>query len=230
MGYYSYYSTWIYLLPAILITVVAQIKVKSAYRKYSGIQNASHVTGGYVADKLLGYSGIDNVSIMQIGGQLTDNYNPLRHTLNLSQGVYGSTSIAAICIAAHECGHADQHHSGYFLLRIRNTIVPVVNLSSTLSWPILMVGLFIGSTGIFNLGIILFSAVVLFHLVTLPVELNASRRGLKMLDECGFLRNEMDKKGSKAVLKAAAMTYLGSLAMSLANLLRILAMRNSRRR
>ncbi len=230
MNYYSYYSTWIYLLPAIIITVIAQVRVKSAYAKYSGIQNGSGVTGDYVAATLLKHCGIGDVTLNRVAGQLTDNYNPSKHTLNLSQGVYGSNSIAAICIAAHECGHADQHNTGYFLIKLRTAIVPVVNLGSTLSWPILILGLILSSTGLFNLGIILFSAVVVFHLVTLPVELDASRRALKMLEECGFIQNDVDMQGSKAVLKAAAMTYLGSLAMSIANLLRILAIRGNGRR
>ncbi len=226
----GYYSSMIWLIPAVILTFYAQSKVKSAYSRYSGIANSKGASGMDVARLILTNQGMGDMPINLISGQLSDNYNPSRKTLNLSEGVYAGRSIAAIGIAAHECGHACQDHEGSFLLRFRNSIVPVTNIASGLAWPLFVLGLIIGSVGLYNLGILLFVVVVLFHLVTLPMELDASRRGLKMLQEYGVVTTQQDYSGAKAVLDAAALTYVAALAMSVANLLRMMALSGGRRR
>ena len=227
---FGYYASMIVLIPAILLTFYAQFKVKSAYNKYSGIANSKAIPGCEAARVILERNGMNNMPINLIQGNLTDNYNPQNKTLNLSAGVFNSPSIAALGIAAHECGHAIQDHEGYGLLRFRNSIVPAVNICSTLSWPMLIVGLILGAAKLADLGIILFVLVIVFHLVTLPVELDASRRGLKLLQEYGLIGNSSDLTGAKAVLSAAAMTYLAALAMAVGNLLRMLMLARSSRR
>ena len=231
MGYYlGYYASMIVLIPAIILTFYAQLKVKSAYAKYSEIANSKSISGKEVASIILSKNGMENMPINMVPGSLTDNYNPKNKTLNLSAGVFNSPSIAAIGIAAHECGHAIQDHEGYSLLRFRNTIVPAVNLCSSLSWPLLIIGLILGAAKLTDVGIILFLLVIVFHLVTLPVEIDASRRGLKLLQEYGIATNSQDVAGVKSVLSAAAMTYLAALAMAVGNLLRMLMLARSSRR
>ncbi|MDO5441878.1 MAG: zinc metallopeptidase [Bacillota bacterium] len=230
MGILGYYGSMIILIPAILLTFYAQMRVKTAYSKYSQVRNSVGVTGAQVAESILARNGMANMPINMIQGNLTDNYNPMNKTLNLSAGVYNSPSIAAIGIAAHECGHAIQDYTGYKLLKFRNTIVPVVNLGSTLAWPMIIIGLILGATGLQEFGVILFGLVVVFHLVTLPVEIDASKRGIALLQDYGFIANDTDNQGAKAVLGAAAMTYVAALATAMANLLRMLILtRNSRR-
>lgn len=227
----GYYSSMVILIPAIIFTFWAQLKVKSAFNKYSRVASLNGVTGAQAAQAILQANGI-NVPIQQISGSLTDNYNPRSKVLNLSQSVYGSNSVAAIGVAAHECGHAIQDATGYGALKFRNNFVPLANFGSNLAWPILIVGLMIPSQmgdTIFMVGVLLFCLTVVFHLVTLPVELDASRRALKNLEELGLVTDKSEYNGAKRVLKAAAMTYLAALAMAVANLLRILAMRNNRR-
>ncbi len=232
MLYYGlgYYASMIVLIPAIILTFYAQFKVKSAYARYSGIRNSKNISGSEVARIILENNGMGNMPINLIQGNLTDNYNPKNKTLNLSAGVFNSPSIAALGIAAHECGHAIQDHEGYGLLRFRNSIVPAVNICSTLSWPLLIIGLILGAAKLADVGIILFALVIVFHLVTLPVEINASKRGLKLLQEYGFLSNNADFSGAKAVLSAAALTYLAALAMAVGNLLRMIMLTRSSRR
>lgn len=232
IGYYGlgYYASMIVLIPAIILTFYAQLKVKSAYAKYASIANSKGLTGRDVAEVILSRNGMADMPINLIAGNLTDHFNPANHTLNLSSGVFNGPTIAAIGIAAHECGHAIQDHEGYGLLRFRNKIVPVVNLGSSLSWPILILGLVLGATKLTDIGIILFLLVVLFHLVTLPVELDASRRALKLLEEYGLVGSTGEASGAKAVLSAAALTYVASLAMAIGNLLRMIMLtRNNRR-
>ncbi len=226
----EYYLSMIVLIPAIILTFYAQLKVKSAYNKYSSIANSKAIPGGEVARVILDRNGMGSMPINHVQGKLTDNYNPQNKTLNLSDGVFNSPSIAAMGIAAHECGHAIQDYEGYKLLKFRNSIVPAVNICSSLSWPMLIIGLILGAAKLADLGVILFVVVILFHLVTLPVEIDASRRGLKLLQDYGLISNSSDYTGAKAVLSAAALTYLAALAMAVGNLLRMIMLTRSSRR
>lgn len=226
----GYYSSMILLIPAIILTLYAQSKVQSAYRTYLNVANNRGVSGADVARAILDRNGLGNIPIYTIQGVLSDNYNPMRHTMNLSSDVYNGRTVASIAIAAHESGHALQHAEGYKLLQIRNSIVPVANIGSTLSWPLLIMGLLLGRSGdfLFNLGIFMFLGVVAFHLITLPVELDASRRALVQLQEIGAVSSGQEVSGAKKVLDAAALTYVAALATAIANLLRMLAMRGNR--
>ena len=230
--YGLYYDpTYILLIPAIILTLVAQSRVKSAYRKYSGVRNRRGITGMQAARMILDANGLQNVRIEMIPGTLSDHYDPRDRVMRLSAGVYNDTSVAAVSIAAHESGHAIQHATGYGLLKFRNTIVPVVNFASKLSWPLLLIGLIIASAGsvstgylIFDIGVLFFAGVVVFHLVTLPVELNASRRAIVQMQDLGIVGVD-EVRGSKKVLSAAAMTYLAALATAVLNLIRLLILR-----
>ena len=231
MFYYD--PTYIILIPAILFTLFAQGKVKNTFSRYSRVRNRNNITGVEAARRVLDYNGLHDVKIAQIRGSMTDNYNPVTKVLSLSETVYGVNSVAAVSVACHEVGHAIQHAKGYAPLKFRNAILPVVNFASALTWPLVLIGLvllvsnpntyYLGNT-IFNIGIIAFMAVVAFHLITLPVEFNASRRAIQQMEELGLVADE-DISGSKRVLSAAAMTYVAALAMAVANLLRILAIR-----
>lgn len=229
-GYY-YDPTYILLIPAIILTLFAQARVKNAYRKYSGIMNYRGITGMQAARRILDANGLQHVNIEMVSGTLTDHYDPRGCVMRLSADVYSGNSIAAVSIAAHECGHAVQHAKGYGLLKFRNTIVPVVNLASKLSWPLLIIGLIIASAGsvstgylIFDIGVLFFAGVVLFHLVTLPVELNASKRAIVQMQQLGIVGMD-EVRGSKKVLSAAALTYVAALATAVMNLIRILILR-----
>ena len=226
----GYYSSMILLIPAIILTMYAQSKVQSAYSTYLNVANNRGLSGADVARAILDRNGLGNIPIYTIQGVLSDNYNPMRHTMNLSSDVYNGRTVASIAIAAHESGHALQHAEGYKLLQIRNSIVPVANIGSTLSWPLLIMGLLLGRSGdfLFNLGIFMFLGVVAFHLITLPVELDASRRALVQLQEIGAVSSGQEVSGAKKVLDAAALTYVAALATAIANLLRMLAMRGNR--
>ncbi len=233
--YYPYYMDWSYfiLIPAIILTFWAQSQVTGNFRKFSQIRCARGLTGGEAARKMLSANGLDEVQIFGVQGTLTDHFDPRNNTVNLSEPVLGEKSISAIAVACHECGHALQHAEGYALLKFRDNLVPVVNLTSRFSWPLAIIGLLLmaynGEIGglIFNIGVILFGLVVLFHLVTLPVELNASSRALKQMTELGIV-DEDERAGAKKVLTAAAMTYVAALATALANMLRLLAIRGRR--
>ena len=223
--------TFIILIPAIIFALYAQAKVKNAYRKYSGIENRRRITGRQAARMILDSNGLQHVSIEMVAGTLTDHYDPSKDLMRLSSQVYNGTSIASVSIAAHESGHAIQDGTSYGFLKFRNAIAPVVSLVSTVSWPLMLIGLLIiwqgnRATGnfIFDLGIIFFAAVVLFHTVTLPVELNASKRAIKQLVDLNIV-DDQEARGSKKVLSAAAMTYVAALATSIANLIRILMIR-----
>ena len=223
--------TVILLIPAILLTLYAQGKVQRAYRKFLGVPNRRGITGAQAARRILDANGLQHVQIEMTKGTLTDHYDPKAQVMRLSSQVYHDASIASVSIAAHESGHAIQHGTGYGLLTFRNAIVPVVNIASGLSWPLLLVGIIISSTGriatgnlIFDIGILFFAAVVVFHLVTLPVELNASSRAIAQLENLGII--DMDEtSGAKRVLSAAAMTYVAALATAILNLLRLLLIR-----
>ena len=187
------------------------------------------MTGAQAAERILRQSGIYDVRIEHISGNLTDHYDPSNKVLRLSDSVYGSTSVAAIGVAAHECGHAVQHQVGYAPLSIRSALVPVANFGSSLSWPIFVAGLIFSIGPLLDIGIILFLAAVLFQVVTLPVEFNASARAIRLLDSCGIL-GQQEIGGTKKVLTAAALTYVASLAASILQLLRLLILAGGRRR
>lgn len=225
MGCYYYYGfdpLYFLILISVVIAMVAQYKVKSTYSKYSRVRSDLGLTGAQAAQKILNMNGIYDVSIQHIAGDLTDNYNPRNKVLSLSDAVYNSTSIAAIGVAAHECGHAIQHDVGYAPLLIRNTIAPVVNIASSLSWIFIAAGLFFGmSPTLIDVGIIMFSLAVLFELITLPVEFNASGRALTILSDSGMLYPD-ETAGAKKVLSAAAMTYVASALTAVLQLLRLI--------
>ena len=229
----TYYGSMIILIPAILFTMYAQSKVNSNFRRYSNVRNARNMTGAEAARRMLDANGLGNVQIEQVRGSLTDHYDPRKRVLRLSQSVYGVNSIAAVSVACHEAGHAVQHAESYKPLKIKNSIVPLVNFASSLTWPLVILGIVLLANGsymgdlLFNIGVITMLAVILFHTVTLPVEFNASSRALKQMDELGIITEE-ENTGANKVLKAAAMTYVAALATAIANLLRILVMRGSR--
>lgn len=222
---FYYYYDWTYILVVIgaVICIAASARVKNVFSRYSRIQSHSGLTGREAAEQILHRNGIYDVQVIHIGGNLTDHYNPGNKTLGLSDTVYNSTSVAAIGVAAHECGHAVQHARGYVPLAIRGSLVPVANIGSMAAWPLILIGLFMnGQTAIFfiNLGILLFSAAVLFQIVTLPVEFNASGRAVKVLESSGMLYpDEVDSV--KKVLGAAALTYVASAASMILQLLRL---------
>ena len=221
--------TMIVLLPAILLTVWAQSRVKSTFEQYSRVRSRQGITGREAARAILTSYGLGRMPIKQIAGQLTDHYDPSTRSLSLSEPVYDSTSIAAIGVAAHEVGHAVQHAQNYFPLKFRNAIVPVVNLTSGASWPLFLVGLMAGNSRIMNIGILLFLGVIVFHLVTLPVELDASRRALAVLSSNGMMDRD-EVSGARKVLGAAAMTYLAAALQAVLSLVRLILLRNSRSR
>lgn len=229
MPYYYFDSTYLLVLIGAVISMIASAKVKSTYARYGRVASHSGMTATDAARMILDDAGLRHVRIERISGDLTDHYSPKELVLRLSDTTYNSTSIAAIGVAAHECGHAIQHKEHYAPLGIRNTIVPVVNLGSTLSWPLILIGLLFGVTGFLNLGIIFFSFSLLFQLITLPVEFNASARALRILDHSNMLYEE-ELKGAKKVLSAAAMTYVAAVIASLLSLLRLIILFGGRRR
>lgn len=219
---------YLLLIVSVAITALAQFLVRSRYSKYSQVGNASGWTGKDVARKILDENGMHDVPVNAIAGSLTDNYNPSNKTVNLSEGIYGASSIAAIAVAAHECGHAIQHHTGYAFVRLRTSMVPIVNLSSKLSYLMIAVGFAMGVARLYEVGIILEAVAVAFHIVTLPVEFDASRRGLKQLTEFGaFDSSEM--AGCKKMLTAAALTYVGAALSAIVSILRLVLMLNNSR-
>ena len=227
--YWFYDSTYILVILAAVISLIASAKVKSTYAKYSKVISARGITADQVAQQILNGAGLPQIGVMQVAGNLTDHYNPNLQVLGLSQTVYGSRSVAAIGVAAHECGHAIQDAENYAPIRIRNSIVPVVNFGSKLSWPLMLLGLLFAFDPLVLAGIWMFGLVVAFQVITLPVEFNASRRAIRILKDRGILGSE-ELKGAKKVLSAAAMTYVASAVGSLLQLARLLLIRNSRRR
>ena len=220
-GYYGYYfdPTYILIIIAAIISLIAQWRVNSAFSKYSRVASMSGMTGAQAARMILQSNGINDVSVQRISGKLTDHYNPSTKVLNLSESVYGSTSVAAIGVAAHECGHAIQHARGYFPLSLRTALVPVANIGSQLSWVFIIVGAILSfNQTLITIGIIMFSAAVLFQLVTLPVEFNASARALEQLESNGILyRDEVSQ--TRKVLSAAALTYVAAAATAILQLI-----------
>ena len=225
-----FFYDWTYLLiiPGMLLGLWAQHKVKSAYAEYSRIPTRLGRPAASVVDDLLRRNGNSKVRIGRVSGELTDHYNPGNETLNLSDGVYGSASIAALGIASHEAGHAMQKHENYAPLMLRTTIVPAVNICSSLSTPLFFMGLIMAWEPLTTLGIILFAASTVFALVTLPVEFNASNRAVAMLTEGGYVTGE-EERGVRKVLQAAALTYVASAVTSLLSLLRLVMIANRRR-
>ncbi len=208
-----------FVVPAFILALVAQILVKSTYKKMSKEMNARGITGAAAAMAVLRHYGITDVRIEATTGKLTDHYDPKNKVIRLSEGVYNNASVAAVGIAAHEAGHAAQHAESYAPIRIRNAIVPVCNIASYAGIPLAMIGYFLGFEPLIIVGLALYSAIAVFQLVTLPVEFNASGRALAVINETGLLGDEEKSKAAK-VLRAAAMTYVASLAVTLANLLR----------
>lgn len=211
----------IFLLIGVAITLWASYNIKATFKKYSQLRYTKNATAEVVANWILKQNGITNVRIERIPGSLTDHYDPTQKVLRLSDSVYGSVSMAAIGVAAHECGHAIQDHIAYKPMMVRRELVPIANLGSTISYPIILLGIFFGATGLLNVGIILFSSVVVFQLVTLPVEFDASKRACAILEGSRrFSPTETD--AVKKVLFAAAMTYLASAMNSILQLMRLL--------
>lgn len=218
----------ILVMPAIILSLIAQIKVTSTFSKYNKIKNARGITGADVARRILDRNGLQSVIIERTPGNLSDHYDPKSRILRLSDSVFGSTSVAALGVAAHECGHAIQHSNGYVPLKMRHAVYPVVRFSSVLAVPLIIIGLVMSTLGLTYAGIILFSAVVVFQIITLPVEFNASKRALAILSDKNYLYDD-EIKGAKKVLSAAAMTYVASAITSLMQLLRFILIANNRR-
>ncbi|MBQ8518460.1 MAG: zinc metallopeptidase [Agathobacter sp.] len=228
------YFDWTYILVLIgaVICMIASANVKSTYKKFASYRSMTNMTGAQVAERLLRSAGLNDVKVGHVAGELSDHYNPATKVVNLSDSVYGSTSVAAIGVAAHECGHAIQHAKGYFPLNLRTWFVPVANFGSKLAWPLILIGLFINSQSsqmIIDAGIFLFSFAVIFQLITLPVEFNASSRALVLLEEQGIL-SQQELPYTKKVLGAAALTYVASAASAILQLLRIIMLFGGRRR
>ena len=230
MPYYGYFDpTYLLVIIGAVLSLLASAKVKSTFSKYSKVHSLSGMTGAQAAEKILHFSGIFDVRIERIEGDLTDHYDPKSNVLRLSDSVYDNTSVAAVGVAAHECGHAVQDNKGYAPLRIRAALVPAANIGATVSWPLILIGILLGgSKTLITLGIILFSLAVLFQLVTLPVELNASGRAVTILAETGILQGE-EVGQTKKVLFAAALTYVASAASMILQLLRLIILAGNRR-
>lgn len=221
--------TMILVLIGLILSMIASGLVKSTFSKYSRVRSMSQMTGAQAAERILHSAGIYDVSIARVSGSLTDHYDPGTKTLRLSDATYGAASVAAVGVAAHECGHAIQHQQHYAPLVLRSTLVPAANIGSSLSWPIFLVGLIASIPALTTAGILLFGLAVLFQLVTLPVEINASRRAVRLLESTGVL-GASENSGVKKVLTAAAFTYVASLAASILQLLRLIILAGGRRR
>jgi len=219
--------TFFLLIPALILAGWAQLKVKGTYDRYSRIPARNGLTAKDVARRILDANGLRNIPVERIAGSLTDHYDPKAKTLRLSETVYSSPSIAAIGVAAHEAGHALQDAESYAPLKLRNSIVPVVNLGSGLAFPLFFIGFLFGTPLLMDVGILFFLGVLLFHLVTLPVEYNASGRALRILDNTGILAAD-EMKGARAVLNAAALTYVAATVMAAFQLVRLLMLRGMR--
>jgi len=231
LGYNYFDPTIILVLIGVVLSLWAQSRVTSTFNKYSKVRSRTGMTGAEAVKRLLHSQGIYDVTVRQVSGNLTDHFDPRTKTVNLSQSVYNATSVAAIGVAAHECGHAMQHDEGYAPLRFRSALVPVANFGSKISWPLILIGVMFGGLGspLVQIGILMFTMAVLFQLVTLPVEFNASRRAVKLLDSQGILVGE-EVSGTRSVLSAAALTYVAAAASSMLQLLRLIILYGGRRR
>lgn len=229
LSYFLYDGYFVYVLIPLIVSVLAQLWVKSSFGTYSKVSNSRGFTAAEIARRILDKNGLTNVSIEHVSGDLTDHYDPRSNTVRLSDSVYSSTSVAAIGVAAHECGHAVQHANGYFPIKIREALVPVANLGSYLAFPLVLLGIiFAHFTLLIDIGIWLYVAVVLFSLVTLPVEFNASRRAINTIRSGAILSGD-ELVGAKKTLTAAAMTYVASTFTAIMTLLRLLAISGRRR-
>ena len=226
--YFDYYYL-ILVVPALLLALWAQVQVKTTYRKYSRVPNSRGMTGAYAAQAVLNFYGITDVRIERVSGNLTDHYDPRSKVIRLSDGVYNSSTVAAIGIACHEAGHAAQHAENYAPIKIRNAIIPVCTIGSTIGRTLWLRGWIFSFSILIYVGLGLYAAVFIFQVATLPVEFNASRRAIKVIDETQLLRDD-EIGGAKKVLAAAAMTYVASMMVSLANLLRLLLRFSNNRR
>lgn len=220
----------VYMLPALLLGLIAQVYVQSRYNKWSKVQNRSGMSGAQVAQRLIERQGMHNLQLKGIAGQLTDHYDPRNKTLALSQGVAQTSSVAAMAIAAHELGHAQQDKDNYLPMRLRSALVPMVNIGTNLGWILIMLGLIIQISGLAWLGVIAFSAGAIFSVATLPVELNVSRRARVMLKSSGLIMTQAEDQGVKQVLNAAALTYVAAIATSLMQLLYFVSLVGGRSR
>ncbi|MBQ2063800.1 MAG: zinc metallopeptidase [Firmicutes bacterium] len=233
---YGFYDpTYLVLIPAILFTMWAQTKLKTSYAKYRQLPNRRQITGAEAARYLLDRNGLSNIRIERVQGMLSDHFDPRNQVIRLSADIHDGTSIAAVSVAAHETGHAMQYGTNYLPLRFRNALAAPVNVVSMASWPLLLIGIVLIAAGsydtgnlLFNIGVLAFAAVVLFHGVTLPVELDASRRAVKELEATGLIYEE-EAPAARKMLTAAAMTYVAALATALLQLIRILLIRGDRR-
>ena len=232
-GYYvpTMYWDWtiLLLLPGLILGIIAQAKVRSAYSKYTQVPTSRGINGAWTAQQLLQSNGIYDVPIQYIQGDLTDNYDPRNRILHLSRDVYQNPTIASVCIAAHEVGHACQHRDGYSMLQFRNALAPVVSFSSNAVFPILLLGMFVGSQWMLNVAIILYFLILIFQLVTLPVEFNASKRAMAALEAGGYLTQE-ELPQARSMLNAAAMTYVAAALSSMLQFLRLVLLFGGRRR
>ena len=227
MFYFDNYYL-ILVVPAIIISIIAQMKVKSTYSKYSKVFAKGSKTATEVTRAILDMNGLQNVRIEAVSGSLSDHYDPRSNVIRLSDSVRGDVSVASIGVAAHEAGHAIQYAQGYTPIKLRNTILPVANLGSQLSVPLIIFGILLSFDPLVSIGILLFSFVLLFQLVTLPVEFNASKRALAQMQDLGIVMNG-EEQGAKKVLSAAAMTYVAALLVSLLQLVRLILLSRSRR-
>lgn len=227
--YWMWDPTYVLILIGVVLSMIASAMVRSSFAKYSQVRSSSGLTGAEVARRILSYAGITDVSVSHISGNLTDHYNPKTKDVGLSDSVYGSNSVSAIAVAAHECGHVIQHANSYAPLAIRSALVPVANFGSGVSWFVIIAGIIFSIQPLVTVGIVLFSAAVLFQIVTLPVEFNASRRALGILNDTGILIPS-EGLGARRVLRAAALTYVASAAAAILQLLRLVILfgRNSR--
>ena len=231
--YYGFDITYIFVIIGMLITLIASWRMKATFAKYERVASQSRLTGREVAERILRANGIYDVSVRPVSGRLTDHYDPRDKTVSLSEAIYGSTSVAAIAVAAHECGHAIQDNVGYVPLNLRSAFVPVANFGSRLSWPLIFVGFLLGYGNISNIliqiGIAMFLLAVIFQIITLPVEFDASRRALIELENNEILRDKEDKSARK-VLFAAAMTYVAAAAAGVLQMLRLMLLFSGRSR
>jgi len=230
--YWYYDSTYLLVLIGVVLSLAASGLVNSTFSKYAKVRNMYGMTGAQAAERVLHSAGIYDVRIEHVSGKLTDHYDPRSKVLRLSDSVYGQSTVAAVGVAAHECGHAIQHAKGYGPLALRSTLVPIANFGSKIAWPLILIGLLFNSNSSYlfiQLGIIAFSAAVLFQLITLPVEFNASNRAIRMIADTGIMQGE-EVRGARKVLNAAALTYVASAATAILQLLRIILLTGGRRR
>ena len=218
----------VYLLPAFALALYAQFKVKSTFAKYLKVPTKRGITGFETARRILDHNGLSNIDIEIVAGNLSDHYDPMKRVVRLSNQVARGNSIASVSVAAHETGHAIQHAKNYVPLKIRSMIAPAASFSMNFVWILVFAGIFLGMYGLIDIGIILYTVAILFHIITLPVEFNASSRALVQLEEVGIV-DSIERDKSKRVLNAAALTYVAAAAVSLAQLMRLLILRNSRR-